>query len=224
MTALVPCNTNKIRQYFKGVDISIKIPQEIFALREEGIKIQEHLHQYPELSFKEHETSKFIINYLKQISNETNSNLRIQTNIAKTGVVATLKGKFPGSCILFRADIDALPIQESTDYKYKSKNANVSHACGHDFHITILLLTAKILCQHKHLLHGSVKFLFQPAEELGAGALQMINDKQANILQDVDECYGLHVWSTGPLGSVALNNHIVMAGLFCLHKILSDWL
>ena len=176
MAALNPIHTNETAQYFKGVDWKINIAQQIFALREEGIKIQEHFHQHPELSFEEHQTSKFIINYLKQINNDTKCNLTIQTNIAKTGVVATLKGKYPGSCILFRADMDALPIQESTDYKYKSKIPNVSHACGHDFHITILLLTAKVLCTHQHLIHGSVKFLFQPAEEVGTGALQVIND------------------------------------------------
>eukprot|EP01084_Bolivina_argentea_P210082 357707_1 len=212
MKALEAVNTNQIRDYFKGANTTVKICSKIFGLRAEGIQIQQYLHQHPELSLKEFETSKFIINYLKKIKQETDCNLEIKTNIGGTGVVATLKGNNTGPCILFRADMDALPIQEDTDYKFKSFNSNVSHACGHDYHMTILLLTAKVLCSVSHLIKGSIKFLFQPAEETGAGALMMIQDKTANIMQDVDQCYGLHVGATIPVGCVVLNDNILMAG------------
>eukprot|EP01084_Bolivina_argentea_P210083 357709_1 len=212
MDSLQPVNTTQICDYFNGLQPNISICSKIFALRNEGIRIQQHLHQNPELSFKEVETSKFIVKYLKQIEQNTNCNLQIQSNIAKTGVVATLKGTNHGPCILFRADMDALPIQENTNYTFKSQNPNVSHACGHDYHMTILLLTAKVLCSVQHLIHGSVKFLFQPAEEIGAGAILMIKDKTANIMENVDQCYGLHVRAVVPVGTVAVNDSILMAG------------
>ncbi|MDQ3420538.1 MAG: M20/M25/M40 family metallo-hydrolase, partial [Acidobacteriota bacterium] len=124
-----------------------------------------HLHQNPELSNREVETSKFVVDKLKSFG------LEPQTGIARHGVVALLNGGRPGPVVALRADMDALPVREEVDLPFASKataeyegnKVGVMHACGHDAHVAILLATAKVLTQMKDRLPGTVKFIFQPA-------------------------------------------------------------
>ena len=127
---------------------------------EDTIAIRRRLHEYPELSFKEYETSKFIQEKL------TEYGISFESGIVETGVVALIKGQNPNSkCIALRADIDALPIYEMNNVSYASKNKCVMHACGHDFHTASLLGVARILNELKDKWEGSIKLIFQPGEE-----------------------------------------------------------
>jgi len=200
-------NKNSNKQYFQ-LPCRIVISTEVFKIRDELQQIRRYFHNNPELSFKEHNTSQNIIEYLKTCGIET------QINIAKTGVVGLLKGDYDGPCILLRGDMDALPINEietEDNRSFISKNQGVMHACGHDAHMAILLGTARILSKLKHLLHGTVKFCFQPAEEEGDGALAMINE---GVLENphVDQVYGLHVWSYEQVGKILAKTGMLMAG------------
>ena len=134
--------------------------------------IRRHIHKYPELSFNEYETSS----YIKSILNSWG--ISFQDKIANTGIVVLLKGKKASSkTIAFRADFDALPITEINKIPYKSVNDGVMHACGHDAHVASLLGTIKILDTLKKEWSGSIKFIFQPAEEqFPGGAKQMIDE------------------------------------------------
>ena len=135
-------------------------------------EIRNHIHAHPELSFQEYETSSFIISKLNEIG------LEYETGFVKTGIVATLKCKNPfKKTIALRADMDALPIQETNDVSFKSKNKGVMHACGHDVHSASLLGVAKILMELKDEIEGTIKFIFQPGEEkLPGGASLMIQE------------------------------------------------
>ena len=197
---------------FFGKKVGVTISRQVFELRDEISQIRRYFHMHPELSFKEEQTSQNIIGYLTELG------IEVET-CCETGVIGTLHGKFKGNCILLRSDMDALPINESkTEYneKYISKNEGVMHACGHDAHMAILLGTARVLQKLKDYLHGSVKFLFQCAEEAGAGAKMMIESKDSKtgngILKTVDQVYGLHVWSYIPFGKCIVKSGALMAG------------
>jgi amidohydrolase len=152
------------------------------------------LHRHPELSFQEFATTDFIENALRDYPN-----LTIERPI-ETGLVATLKGHKPGKMILLRADIDALPVPEESGEVFASENPGVSHACGHDTHTAMLMGAAMVLAQQPEAIAGTVKFLFQPAEEQPpGGAVQMV---AAGVLEGVDEVYGIHVLPNKPAGSV----------------------
>ena len=153
---------------------------------EQIIAWRRHLHQHPELSFKEVQTSQYIVDELTKIGG-----LDIQRP-TPTSVVAVLKGaRGEGQCIALRADIYALPVEEQNEVDFRSVNAGVSHVCGHDAHAAILLGTAKVLASLKDRLAGTVKFVFQPAEEVPpGGAVALI---EAGVFKDVDACFGLHV-------------------------------
>lgn len=155
-----------------------------------------HLHQHPELSFKEFDTANYIATILGGVEG-----LTIERP-TETGVVAILKGTAgEGPTIAFRADIDALPVKEETDVDYKSVNDGISHTCGHDMHAAMLMGSATVLAGMRDELKGTVKFIFQPAEEVPpGGAIQLIN---AGVLADVDHCFGLHV-VTDKLGTVRI--------------------
>lgn len=182
------------------------ILQKIELIKDEVIAIRRHLHQNPELSFQEFETSKFIQEKL------TSWGIPFQKNVVGTGIVALIEAKDKNAgCIALRADMDALPIQELNEVDYKSKNENVMHACGHDVHSSVLLATAKILHEFKDELPRSVKLIFQPGEEkLPGGANLMI---QAGVLENptVDEIYALHVFPELEAGKVGLKAGIYMA-------------
>ncbi len=177
-----------------------------------------HLHQNPELSNREVETSKFVVDKLKSFG------LEPQTGIARHGVVALLKGGRPGPVVALRADMDALPVREEVDLPFASKataeyegnKVGVMHACGHDAHVAILLATAKVLTQMKDRLPGTVKFIFQPAEEQApieerpAGAELMVKE---GVMLDpkVDAIFGLHVFANVPTGVITYRSGPFMA-------------
>lgn len=168
------------------------------------VKLRHQFHMYPELSFQEFKTSEIVIKQLEKLG------LEVQKNIAKTGVVGILKGKKPGKTVLLRADMDALPIDEKANVKYKSKIPNVMHACGHDGHTAALLGTAMVLKDLKEYISGNVKFLFQPAEEGAGGAKPMI---QEGVLDNpkVDAAFALHVDGAVPEGHIKVKNGPFMA-------------
>ena len=132
----------------------------------------------------------------------------VQKNIGKTGVVGILEGAHPGRTIAFRADMDALPIQETGDVIYKSVNDGVMHACGHDAHTAMLLGAAEVLSKYQNNIQGTIKFIFQPAEEGYGGAKFMIED---GARENVEEIYGLHVWNFQKSGTVGVQDGPVMA-------------
>jgi len=182
------------------------ILQKTKEIKAEVVAIRRHLHAYPELSFNEFETSKFIQQKL------TEWGIPFQNNIVKTGVVAFIEAsKNKSTCIALRADMDALPIQELNEVEYKSKNVGVMHACGHDVHTSILLATAKILNEIKDQLPQSVKLIFQLGEEkLPGGAKLMI---EAGVLQNptVSQIFALHVFPELETGKVGLKSGMYMA-------------
>ena len=166
------------------------------------------IHQKPELGFQEHLTAILISQQLTAWS------IPHQTGIADTGIVATIKGDKPGKVIAIRADMDALPIQEANEVSYRSQHDGKMHACGHDGHVAIALGTARYLHQHKANLSGTVKMIFQPAEEGPGGAKPMI---EAGVLKnpDVDAIIGLHLWNNLPLGTVGVRSGALMAAVEC---------
>ena len=140
---------------------------------EKLVAIRRDLHMHPELAFQEHRTAAMIAERLDALK------LTVQTGVAKTGVVAVLEGGSPGPTVALRADMDALPLPDLKDVPYRSKVDGVCHACGHDAHVTMLLGAAELLAAQRSELPGTVKFIFQPAEEGPGGALPMIEEGRA---------------------------------------------
>ena len=167
--------------------------------------LRRDFHAHPELGFKEFRTAGIVAQELNTIGLEFNS------GIAGTGVVALLEGARPGPVILVRADMDALPILEETGAAYASQNPGIMHACGHDGHTAVLLTVAKMLLAHRDELAGTVKFMFQPAEEGMGGAEKMI---AGGVLENpkVERVLGLHVWNEQPVGWFGISNGPMMAG------------
>jgi len=188
------------------------------AVEPELIQWRRYLHEHPELSNREVETAKYVADHLRSFG------LNPQTGIARNGVVAVLTGGRPGPVVALRADMDALPVKEEVDLPFASKamgeyegnKVSVMHACGHDTHVAILLATAKVLTQLKDRLPGSVKFIFQPAEEGApmnerpAGAEQMVAE---GVMQNpkVDAVFGLHVFANVPSGAITYRSGPFMA-------------
>jgi N-acetylcysteine deacetylase len=172
------------------------------------ISIRHHLHQYPEVSKQEFETTKSIEKWLREADIE----LR-KTNL-KTGVFADIVAGKPGPTVALRADIDALPIEEKTGLPYASKIKGVMHACGHDFHTAAAIGAAYLLKQNQAKLTGTVRLLFQPAEELGGGAKQVIDDGQ---LDGVEAIIGLHNKPDLPVGTIGLKEGPLMAAVDRFH-------
>ena len=168
------------------------------------INLRETIHMYPEDGFSEITTSKIIIEELEKLG------IKVQKNVAKTGVVGLIEGKYPGKTVLLRADMDALKIQEQADVEYKSKIDGMMHACGHDGHVAGLLGAAMILNELKDNLHGNVKLVFQPAEERDGGALPMIEE---GVLENpkVDAAFAAHLWGYLNEGEVHLKEGPMMA-------------
>lgn len=196
-----------------------KLLQDIDQIESKVIDWRHYFHQHPELSNREFNTSKKIAEHLKSLG------LEVQTGVAKTGVVAILKGNQPGKVVALRADIDALPVTERNDLPFKSKatdtflgkETGVMHACGHDTHISILMGVAEVLSKNKNLLNGTVKFIFQPAEEgpppgEEGGAKLMVKE---GVLENpkVDAVFGLHIASGQPVGTLAYRAGGIMAAV-----------
>ena len=161
---------------------------------EEMISWRRHIHENPELSFNEYNTAAFVEEKLRSFGN-----IEI-VNPTKTSVLGILRGAKEGKTILLRADMDALPMQEEGDLPFKSKVKGVAHTCGHDIHTAMLLATAKVLSELKDSLHGTVKFIFQHAEELNPGGSQGIID--SGMINDVDAVVGLHIIPNLECGSI----------------------
>lgn len=161
-------------------------------LVKEVIKIRRYLHKYPEISEKEYNTCKYIRNYLNNIG----INNKV---IGKTGVVGTLIKDEDFPTVAIRAEIDALPINEENTFEYKSKNNGVMHACGHDGITAVVLGLAKLLSENKDKLNCNVKFIFEPAEEVGKGAKKLIEEK---VLEDpkVDNMIIFHFANSDTIG------------------------
>lgn len=166
---------------------------------------RQYMHQFPELSFEEQKTAQFISLELEKMG------LIIQKDVGGFGIVAKLQGAYEGPTIAFRADFDALPIEDLKDVPYKSKNKGVSHACGHDGHTAALLGFAKAISQKKETIHGNIVFIFQPAEETPPGGAKfMIED---GALDGVDAIFGAHLDSGNPVGTVAVGEGYRMAAV-----------
>lgn len=182
-----------------------KVDQLVDKYLEEVISIRRQIHQNPELSLKEFETSKLVSEELKKLG------LQVQEGVGKTGVVSNLNPDKCEKTLMLRADMDALPIQEETSLEFKSKNSGVMHACGHDVHTSVLLGVAKVLNEIKDEINGNVKFVFQPAEENNpvGGAPLMIKE---GVLENphVDNAVALHVWDY-PTGTIAVKPKAMMS-------------
>ncbi len=170
------------------------------------IDLRHRLHQAPELSNCEFKTRDLLVSELK------NAGLEVQTFPNSTAIVALWPGKDRNHSIAFRADMDALPMEETSKLPWSSKNASIMHASGHDGHSTILLGFAKTLAQRGKVYSKDIKFLFQPAEESGNGAKQMVDDG-ALLNPIVDAVFGLHGWPDLPLGTVGVHDGPVMASV-----------
>lgn len=171
----------------------------------ESIEIRHHLHAHPELSYQEFKTSAFVQEQLKKMG--------IPYGVmAGTGVVGLIEGKNPGSRVVaLRADMDALPIQEANDVSYRSQNAGVMHACGHDVHTTVLLGASRVLQELRSEWEGTVKLIFQPGEEKNpGGASLMIRE---GVLKDPvpQAIFGLHVHPGLEIGKLSFRGGMVMA-------------
>lgn len=196
------------------------IPDKEFNdIEDQVIEWRRDFHQNPELSNREFETAKKIAAHLESLGIET------ETGVAKTGVVGILKGDKPGKTVALRADIDALPVTERNELPFKSEveteflgsKTGVMHACGHDTHTAILMGVAEILSENKDKINGTVKFIFQPAEEgpppgEEGGAKLMIKE---GVLQnpDVDAIFGLHINAATPVGTIKYKPEGTMAAV-----------
>ncbi|NEP12147.1 MAG: amidohydrolase [Symploca sp. SIO2C1] len=178
----------------------------IRSMQPQLVDWRRRLHQRPELGFQEQLTSEFIAQKLQEWGIEH------KTKIAKTGIVATISSNLPGPVLAIRADMDALPIQEENDVPYRSLNEGKMHACGHDGHTAIALGTAYYLSQHREDFRGTVKIIFQPAEEGPGGAKPMIEEGVLSA-PEVDAIIGLHLWNNLPIGTVGVRSGPLMAGV-----------
>ena len=202
--------------------LAAQIDQRARAIEDKLIAWRRDIHQHPELGNQETRTAKLVADHLRALG------MDVKTGVAGTGVVAVLKGGKPGPVVALRADMDALPVKEQVDVPYASKakgtylgkEVDVMHACGHDAHTAILMATAEVLAGMKDELPGSVKFIFQPAEESPAdfepdgkkiwGAKMMV---QEGVLEQpkVDAIFGLHVSSAYPAGKLSWRSGPAMA-------------
>lgn len=166
--------------------------------------LRRDFHRYPELGFQEYRTAEIVAREL------TTLGLEVSTGIAETGVVALIEGASSGPVLLLRFDMDALPVQEETGAEYASENSGIMHACGHDGHTAIGLTVARILQRHYQELAGTVKLVFQPAEEGLGGAERMVAE---GVLDNPrpDSSLALHLWNELPIGTLAFTPGPFMA-------------
>ena len=195
---------------FIGVSLTMnaQIPDKAYQkIESKVIEWRHDIHQHPELSNREFRTAKKVAEHLQSLG------LEVETGVAHTGVIGLLKGKKPGKVVALRADMDALPVEERNDLPYRSKETGefmgktvpVMHACGHDTHVAILMGVAEVLSQNNDFA-GSVKFIFQPAEEGPppgeTGAAKMMVEQGVLKNPDVDAIFGLHISSGTPVGQI----------------------
>ena len=166
------------------------------------IENRRYIHKHPELSFQEENTARYVREKLTEMG------IPFTTSV-KYGTVGFIGGKKPGKTVLLRADMDALPMQEENECDFASAVPGVMHACGHDSHTAMLLTACRILKDMEDEIPGTVKFVFQPSEENGAGARAML--EEGGLLDGVDACFACHVWADVKSGTVAVNSGAVMA-------------
>ena len=204
LNSFAQTNDEKINQFSNDIEA------EVIAWRR-------HLHKNPELSNREFKTAKYIAKHLRKLG------IEVEEGVAKTGIVGLLKGDLPGKVVALRADMDALPVTERNDLPFKSlvtsqyngQETGVMHACGHDTHVAILMGVAEVLSKMKSEIKGTIKFIFQPAEE-GApkgeegGAELMVKE---NVLKNpaVDAIFGLHINSATDVGTIKYKSGGIMA-------------
>jgi amidohydrolase len=178
--------------------------QEAQKLYEYTQRLRRDFHRFPELGFQEERTSRIIARELESLD------VKVRSKIAETGITGLIQGASPGPVVMLRFDMDALPIQEETGAEYASQNPGVMHACGHDGHVAIGLTVARMLADIRESLSGTVKLVFQPAEEGLGGAERMIAE---GILEDPnpDFALGLHLWNEKPLGWIGVTPGPIMA-------------
>ncbi len=189
------------------MDDFIKKAQEMFSYTQ---ALRRDFHQHPELGFEEVRTAGIVAAELQKLG------LEVQTGVGKTGVVGLLETDKPGPVLLLRFDMDALPIHEATGAEYSSVTPGVMHACGHDGHTAIGLTVAHLLHGVRDSLAGTVKFVFQPAEEIVRGARQMIAD---GVLESppVEMALALHLWNYKPVGWFGVTQGPAMAAASTFH-------
>jgi amidohydrolase len=174
--------------------------------KEQIVGIRRELHQIPEPAYTEKKTSARVADHLKA------AGLDVQTGIAKFGVVGLLRTERPGPTLMIRADMDALPVTEQTGLSFSSTHAGAMHACGHDAHMAMVLGAALVLSKMKDQLKGSIKFIFQPAEEGPGGAKPMIDE---GVMENpiVDYAVGCHLWPGSPEGTIGVKAGPIMAAM-----------
>ncbi|QZY37795.1 amidohydrolase [Enterobacter cancerogenus] len=172
-------------------------------VHDDVIRWRRHIHANPDLSFQEKPTADFIARELAALRE------LVLSRPVENSVIAVLQGEKPGPMWALRADIDALPLQEESGEAFSSTKAGVMHACGHDAHTAMLMGAAKVLCRLRHQLHGSIKFIFQPAEEVPPGGARELVEK--GVVDDVEKIFGLHVFPTSPTGKITLKEGVYVA-------------
>jgi len=189
------------------IDSEIKdaVAKKVAEVLSEAKALRQLLHQYPEGTWQEEQTSKKLREVLSSIPG-----VKLEEPIGKYGVVAHIEGSSPGPVVALRADMDGLPICETTRLAYASKNKNTMHACGHDGHMANLLATARVLSSLRNYLRGRVKLIFQPAEEGGGGA-KVLCDQDVLERPKVDAIFGLHGWPELPCGSIGVRSGAILA-------------
>ncbi|MDM5312925.1 amidohydrolase [Peribacillus frigoritolerans] len=182
-----------------------KLMNMLEARKGEIVQIRRHLHENPELSFKEEKTAQYIIDFYK------GKGVSIQTNVGNgLGIIVTIEGGKPGKTIGLRADFDALPITEETEVPFRSKNEGVMHACGHDGHTAYLLVLADCINELKDSLSGTIKIIHQHAEETPPGGAKSMMESGA--LDELDAVFGIHLFPSHPAGVVGYRSGYSMAG------------
>ncbi|MEG0593794.1 MAG: M20 family metallopeptidase [Christensenella sp.] len=184
----------------------MRVRQQVVQYLDEITKLRRELHKIPEYSFKEYNTSEYLMDYLKCLKPD------LLENVAGTGIKAVFSAKKPQKTVAIRADIDGLPVTEHNDISFRSQHDNMMHACGHDGHMAAALICAKIISGARDRLKNNYVFLFQPAEETTGGALPMI---EAGALKNpnVDEIYGIHLWPYLKAGLVGTKAGPLMADM-----------
>ena len=181
------------------------ILEDAFALKEYTIERRRDFHRHPELGLEEKRTAKIVSDTL------TDLGLSVTSGVAETGVVGILEGAAKSPVLLLRFDMDALPIMEETGADYASETPGKMHACGHDSHVAVGLSVAKLLAAKRDEIQGTVKFIFQPAEE-GAGGAKLMVDEGIMTDPKPDYALAMHVWNDKPVGWYGLNPGPIMAG------------
>jgi len=182
----------------------IDFKAEAEGLREQLVAWRRDFHMHPELAFQERRSARVIADYVRELG------YQVQTGVAKTGVVALLEGQRPGPVVMVRFDMDALPITEENESDYVSQNPGVMHACGHDAHMAMGLAVATLMMKRRDEISGTLKLVFQPAEEGANGAEEMVKD---GVLENPrpDVVLTTHVWNETPVGLVVVSPGAIMA-------------